>query len=356
MKRNRVLFALISICAALTAVSASFSIAWYASSTTVRVNTMLVEIDADRQLLLATSQDGEYKNSLKEKDLNPVGGFMPVTSACSSAWLGKEDMPHFYDMSYPHASKGDPSLIDGEKGSYFSQELFIKSDDDVIVGIDPEKSFFQPNFEKNAYYASRKAVEEGYKAGTKEYDEFVEFTIQRLNYVHLAGRVSILVDDQYIVYDPIANETDPVAFAGPLDNDKDRAYDYYRDDDGQSYEVCYGELLPGFSREDLPYQEASAERQYATGEYSAFNADHAVNVHALDVEASDPFFAHEPRLTLKDLDLALEMPAFHFDLNVGERKRIVVSFYLEGWDPDSVNYIMGASFLCNLSLRIIRER
>lgn len=356
MKRSRVLIALLILCAALTAASASFSIAWYASSTHLLVEQIVIQIDDERELLLATEKEGEYKERLETKDLNAVGAFTPVTTAFQSTWLGQEDMPKFYDMSHPHNTEDDPRLIEGQKDGYFSQELYIKSDDDVIVGIDTEKSYFVPDKAKNMIAAKAIATKKGYAEGSADYDAYVEFTYERLNLIHQAGRISLLVDDQYLVYDPVANEEGPVYFAGVLDNDIDHEYDtFVRSSDLNAYEVCYGELVGGMTRAELPYREPGSEKK-EVAEYNAFEADHNPNAYILDVETAKENFATEPRLTKKELGPTVQMPSFHFDLNAFQPKRIVVSFYLEGWDLDSVNYLMGASFDLNLSFRIIREK
>ena len=64
----------------------------------------------------------------------------------------------------------------------------------------------------------------------------------------------------------------------------------------------------------------------------------------------------EPSLTPATLSAELPFPDFSFTLDAYTPKRLVVSFFLEGWDLDSVNAAMGASFIWNLSFRIIRER
>lgn len=356
MKRSRVFIALLSLSAALAAASASFSIAWYASSTHLRVEEIVIEADATRSLTIATAIDGEYKSDLHPQDLKAVGHFAPVTTAFTENWLGQSDMPKFYDMSHPYTMEGDPKLYEGSESCYFSQELFLKCDDDAIVGIDAEQSTFTPDKAKNAAYARELALDEGYVEGSAEYEEFLSYTVSRLNLIHQAGRISVLVDDQYLVYDPIANESGPVYLAGALDNTNNRHYDtYVSSADSQAYEVCYGQLLDGHSRDELVYVEPDPDPT-PVEEYNAFDADHDPNAFALDFEASQALFATENRLTKAELGSQLQMPQFHFDMAAHTPKRVVVSFYLEGWDRDSVNYVMGASFDLTLSFRIIREK
>lgn len=356
MKRSRVLIALLSLSAALAAASASFSIAWYASSTHLRVEEIVIEADATRSLTIATEIDGEYKSDLHPQDLKAVGHFAPVTTAFTENWLGQSDMPKFYDMSHPHFTENDPRLYEGSPSGYFSQELFLKCDDDAIVGIDAEGSTFTPDKAKNNAYARKLALEEGLVEGSEAYEEFLTYTANRLNLIHQAGRISVLVDDQYLVYDPIANEEGPVYLAGTLDNDCDKVYETYsRSDTGDLFEVCYGQLSEGHTRADLPYFAPGGEYPEVI-EYNAFDADHDPFAHVLDFESAKEMFATENRLTKAELGSQLQMPQFHFDMAAHTPKRVVVSFYLEGWDRDSVNYVMGASFDLTLSFRIIREK
>lgn len=356
MKRSRVIIALLSLSAALGAASASFSIAWYASSTHLRVEEIVIAADPTRSLTIASTIDGEYKGELKQEELNAVGKFAPVTTAYSENWLGEKDMPVFYDMSYPHSLPGDPHLHVASSGSYYSQELFLQCDDNAIVGIDAEGSTFVPDRAKNAAYAKQLALEAGYVEGSNDYYAFLNKTTERLDLIHQAGRISVLVDDQFLIYDPIANEEGPVYLGGPLDNDVDKHYDtYINPEDGQPYEVCYGQLAEGFSRDELPYLAPGGEYP-PVSEYNAFDADHKSDAYVLDMEQAKPMLATEKRLTKAELGSQLQMPEFHFDMQAYTPKRVVVSFYLEGWDLDCVNYIMGASFDLTLSFRIIREK
>ena len=343
MKKRNLIIAFLTMGVAFSATSLSFSFAWYASSTQLRVDDINVHIDGDRLLRLSTAKDGEYKETLTDVELDEVGLFTPVSSCFQSSW-DHQVKPSFFDMSRNMWDlHGVPYRYQLENEGFFCQELYIQADDDVYVTLDPELCTFVHDGTKNAAYAERLAKEEGhFTAG--EY-------LERLNGVERCGRMSVLVDGEYLIFDPSNNEKE-VVFAGVLDNDNDVYYDYYQDpDNGEFYEVCYGEVL---DRSKLVYLDPVDEDSLLEGEPTAFNARHAAGVHILDFEASKEAFAHEQRhfgeeFTPYDAPLIFELDAF-------TPKRIVVSFYLEGWDKDSINGAMGASFDVAMSFKIFRER
>ncbi len=356
MKRSIPVLALMSVSVALLAASASFSFAWYASGATLYVESIRIEADPDRLLTISTEKEGEYKSDLRKDDLHSVGLFTPVTMAYDSTWVGEEE-PILYDMSHHYGLSGDPVLFKASPDGYFSQEVYLKCDDDVIAGVDIEATSILPDEKANADYAKVLTRDEGLAEGDELFSSRASEWKARLDAVKDCGRVSLYVDGKNFVVDPNANEEGDVLYGGALDNDNDRYFDFYQNpDDGLFYETCYGELLDGHSREELVYLPPLEQDSPLLGEPSAFNARHKAGVHRLDLDSNAAILRKEGRLTSKELTAQLEMPALAFELNAYEPKRVVVSFFLEGWDRDSINGAMGASFLLNLSLRIIRER
>ena len=342
MKRNRLLIAMLLGAVALSATSVSFSFAWYASATRLRVETIQIGSHTERNLQICKTQDGEFVSKLNDEDFDRVGLFTPVTSAFTQKWAG-QDMPVFYDMSRP-AFSFEPGETAWDYG-FFRSEVYLKCDDDVYVGIDAEGTSVTPDEAKNTAYAYELAEQRG-EHSPEEY-------LRRLTEVYKASRISILVDDQYVVYDPYYEQ--PVLYGGVLDNDNDRYYDYVIHN-GAYYEVFYGELKEGYTRDDLVYLPPLEEDSVLEGEANAFNARHRAGVYRLDLEASQDIICVEPALIPSQLSEELPFPAFSFELDAYVPKRLVVSFFLEGWDLDSINGAMGASFDLSLSFRIIRER
>lgn len=333
---------------ALTATSLSFSYAWYASGTTLQVDEINIGIKAERSLVLSTSLDGQFVSDLNNADLKQTGLFTPVSTCFASTWEG-EETPRFYDISHSMVGlHGVPPIYEADPNGYFTQDLYVQADDDVIVTIDPELTHADYNETLNRAYAAKLVADEGKNDPHYTEDEYFE----RLCGIKYCARMSLLVDGEYVIYDPNPTEGETVYYGGPLDNNNDRVYDFYQDpDDGEFYEVFYGETA---DRSKLTYQEPNLEDVFPEGECTAFTAGHSAGVHVLDYESSKPFIKTEPRL-LPEQFTPEEVP-FSFELDAYTPKKVTVSFYLEGWDRDSVNGAMGSSFDIKLAFKIFRER
>lgn len=362
MKKSKITLALYLGCIALSVAGISLSVAWYAAANRLRISSIDITIDCDRELFISTSPDGEFVEKLNYNDLNHSGDFLPLTSAHSSTWLNnKSDTPVFFDetrySSYEYAELYSPS-----NRGYYSQKFYLKSDDDVYVTLDYEKTFLNANPEYNKSYAER--LYEEYQASdnirlknlTKEEIEL------RLNRLINAMRFSILVTDpedySYTIIDP--NKNGETVLGGLLDNDIDEYYDYFvKESDGKYYERVYGELVGDVANikyADEPLDKDSDELEYVNEEPNAFNAYHKKDVIPFDLEKTKlngVDFKKEEAIDLKDF--ANKVKPYHFPVHRNTPQEIVVSIYIEGWDLDSVNYTMGASFLSDIAFMIERE-
>ena len=347
-------------CIALSAASFSMSVAWFASSTRVFVNSIQIEIDCDRELFISTDKDGEYVERIDFKELDPNGKFVPLTNAYSSRWRdNKSKAPVFYDET-KYSIDEHADLVTPVDFGYFSQKFYLLGDDDLWITIDAEKSFLKANEEYNKTYAAKlykqyqNGDDEQMKKLTKEEIEV------RLNKLINAMRYSILVTDEkdydYVIIDP--NKNDDTVYGGLLDNDIDKYYDYFtRESDGLDYERVYGELVGDKSK--IVYDKASKEDSGyldVDEEPSAFNARHKKDVKRFNLEKSKlngVDFKKENAIDLNDFNNKVK--PFHFPIYRDKPQEIVVSIFLEGWDLDSVNYTMGATFISELAFKIERE-
>ena len=347
--RTKVIAALLVGSISLLSVSAAFTIAWYASSQNLGIDSLKLELDTERKLLISTSSNKEtFKEKLTYDELDKVGVFKPVSSMFSSRWMAtKESKPDFYDCS--------TSLIRGNGIPYdttttvgfYSQDLYLLCDDDAYITLDVNETFFKSNEELNANTA--KQLKNRYSDMTE--DEI----LTNLNDLINCLRFSILVPQEdsysYFVVDPFKNgETD---FAGVLDNDKDDYFDTYMSD-GSQYEIIYGEVE---NRESIVYNYADEEIDKKDGYYSSFNAKRRANSYTFDKDASVENglkIAKENSLSMSDVDGDNSKLVIPVDRNTPTR--IVLSIYLEGWDLDCINATMGASFLSQIQFKILRER
>lgn len=360
MKKSKLIISMYIVMIALGVVSVSMSIAWYATSRTLFVNSIDISIDTDRELLISESIDGEYSDHISHTEREANGVFVPVTSAHSSLWMSqKPDMPVFYDETR-FSEEESANLIVPATHGYFSQKFYLKSDDNVYVTIDPELTKIDPNKDFNPGYAEilyndyQALQTEGYKDFSKEeINEMLDRLVKSMRY-------SILINDEneysYTIIDPDRENHTATKLGGLLDNDVDQFYDFYKKDGTDEYcERLYGEIIG--NKEDYVYFQKSDEDSGfdEPGLPSAFNAKHKKDVRRLDLEStlSKVEIKEEEAINVRDFEN--EVKPFYFPVYRDRPKEVVVSIYIEGWDLESVNYTMGASFVSDLSFKIYKE-
>ena len=362
MKKNTLTLALLVGCIALSVASISVSIAWFATSNRLQVSCLDITIDADRELYISNEIDGEYYESISKSGLIDANDyFIPLTTAHSKKWLDtKSDTPIFYDETKYSTYEYSEGYSSSDFG-YFSEKFYLKSDDNVIVSIDPSKTFIKANEEKNVELADRlfKEYQEGDDASLKGLTK--EEIKTRLDKLVNAMRYSLLITDeddyQYVIIDPNKNE-EVTYLGGLLDNNIDLYYDYYtKESDHLSYERLYGEYS---GKENIIYDEPTnddSDFEATNEEPSAFNAKHKAGIYRFNLEkslANGVEIKKEEAIDLKDFEKVVK--PFSFLVNRETPKEVVVSIYIEGWDLDSINYTMGATFVSSLSFTIERER
>ena len=342
---------------AISVASLSFSVAWYASSNFLTVAPIDISIQTDRELKISTKNEEQYfKNglSLDDGDLAYIGVFAPVSTISSQEWISlRADTPVFYDCARTWSSHLPPEkdIIRKDDYYYYSQDFYIYADDDVFVTLDTEKTFIDANEDYN---------KEQVPTIKKEHPELSENEImEKLNNLVKAMRFSILVPDvdnyAYYVIDPNKAENDEeVLFGGVLDNSKTLTYDTYRLN-GEEYETVYGDVN---DRSLIVYDDELADDIVYQGESSAFNATHKAGTHPFNYEksvANGMEFAKEQSISLDDLKNNPNLIKIPVDRGYSHTRKIIVSIYIEGWDLRSINSTMGASFLSNMSFKILRE-
>ena len=360
MARNKLLISTLAGAVALASVSISFSLAWYATSTRLHIDSINIEISSERDLKIAKQviEGGEkipstFKDELTyDYDfLDARSAFAPVSTMFESKWR-EEKEPRFYEYtSGILPSDGVPYGPDSIEIGYFKQHVYLQADDDVYVSLDINNSFLKSDHDKNVENAPKIQKE---SVDFKDYD--VDTIIENLDKMEKCLRVSIysVEDDMYTIIDP--HKEGITYYGGILDNDKDQTFDTYIDSNGIEREVIYGELN---SRDYIRYGEALTEDIVPTGEYSCFNAIHRKGVLPFDsVESANQGleFKEEESITMDDLsshDINLNKMVIPCYSN--QPKELVISIYLEGWDLDCTNAVMGASFLAQIQFKILRE-
>ena len=141
-------------------------------------------------------------------------------------------------------------------------------------------------------------------------------------------------------------------FATLDDNNPSGYYSTYYDNDlNDNKEICFGEI---YNREKLIYKDSpEQDDSIFSGIPSVFNARHEKGVYALDWEASlenmekGVDYGIEQSITLEEAQKQVLIPVYSDNYT-----KIVLSFYLEGWDKDNINETMDAGFDINLAFMI----
>lgn len=343
-KRNVIITGSLILAVALSATAVS-TVAWYTGSSNLQVSNFNIQL-ASKELRVSTDNE-TFKETLNKEDLMQVDKFSPVSSMFSSSWQDKKsEMPEFRKG---FAGKGDPeqacySSIDEyaiADDGFFSQTLYLKSDSTAFCTIDPEKTSVSPNEEENDRIATKLQA---------RYPEMSHQEIlDHLNKGVDSLRISLLILDNedehelddyaYYIIDPKKNGD--TYLGAILDNNLDGYYDFY-----SNKEVLYGEAN-NISEETLVYTDEGPTREGTS--YSVFDASTKSGVKHLDLDASIEAgldLAQEKSLSLEE--------AGNIRLSLGSNisKRIVLSFYLEGWDKDNTNLAMYSRFFVNLAFRL----
>ena len=360
--KQRIIMSCIIGSVALSALSLSITLAWYASSDRLNVSAFEVQINGSHNLLISTATDKDsFKESLTKEELNDVDLFVPVSSMYKSTWMeNKGDTPYFYDNSFYNVpSSGIPQMMRAERG-FYQQKIYLLSDITYNITLDTEETKFLFNDELN-----QKRAEELHKENDElTVEEYKKYLDDLINCI----RLSILIPDennyQYFIIDPYKKENEQTKLSGRLDNDGDGyfdTYEYLSDDGIIEKETVYGEIL---DRSKLVYDDPTGEPVQELEEKAHFYGNSFIGLSKgsaysysedktlENLEEGEEIYVYEDSLSYDDINRAdskLLIPC-----EAGVPKEIVVSIYLEGWDLDCVNATMGASFVDNISFKLAK--
>ena len=362
--KQRIIMSSIIGSVALSALSLSITLAWYASSDRVNVSAFEVQINGDHDLLISTNSDlSTFKDSLeKERDhLNDVELFVPASSMNKHLWMDqKSDTPLFYDNSFYNIPKtGIPQIKQVERG-YYQQKIYLLSDISYNVTLDTKETTFLFDEDENLKRA-KKLHEDNDELTVEQYQTY-------LNNLVNCVRLSILVPDvnnyAYYIIDPYKGENEVTYYGGRLDNDNDGYYDTYEYiDNGQiaEKETIYGQVN---DRSKLVYDEPTGKpveelEEVAHFYGNSFNGISKGSAYTFNeqktlenLDEGETIYAIEESLSFADIESAsnkLLIPC-----QAGVPREIVISIYLEGWDFDCVNATMGASFIDNICFKLAK--
>ncbi len=363
MKKQRLVIASIGLISAALIAGISISVAWYASGDLLGVNPIVISFVGDKTIYAALPPDNpeeeiNYQTTLDFEDKN----YRPVSSMFSQEWLGNYANKPVFRTGYHQVSHDNiDSYTRGEKitldeDGYFSKELYIFSEYNVVVTLDAEKTSFLPDTKANKEKANLMSNDASKR----------EEILTDLNNVTQSLRMSVLIPDeenenhedyQYYIVDPYKNEE--TYLCGPLDTmDPDiEYYDcYYTEDDTREY--FFGEYN---DESKLVYSDPLINDSVLVGRVDKFNAKHRKESRIVDIEASEAnglVRGKEKSLTLKEADISTDEgynDGIRIKLKAFEKKKIVLSMYLEGWDKDNIGYTEKGQFTANIQFKIGEE-
>ena len=359
MSKRKLVISLILGTVALSVISLSASLAWYASSDRLQVNSIDLDLRTDESvgLYIGTSTNEEaFKEKLSNEDLNKVKQFAPTSSMFHNHWLdAKKDMPEFYNLT-EHDIYGVPDFNKPSSEGFYQQKLYLLNNIDYYVTLDTEQTFITSDKTSNHLRAQALVG----KVGELTVDEIEE----KLNKLENSMRFSILVNTpnfyQYYIIDPNKDENKVTYYAGRLDIKPDGYFDTYQTSvDGPKKEIVYGEIenreaIVYDNPEDpsfvIPFEETPNE--FFGNAFSGKNDKAAYTYNEQNSLQAGVKYKQEPSISLDDInsnDNPLLIPCYN-----GVPTEIVLSIYLEGWDLDCYNSTMGASFDAQLSFKVLR--
>ena len=376
MNKHRLVLTAIIGTIALAALSLSISLAWYASSDRLGVSTMEISIAASKGLKISKSTEIEsFVSDYKEDKSDFL--FSPVSAMNQSVWMdNKGDTPKFYDCSnYLVPSSGEPKQEETARG-FYQETFYLISESDYYVTLDVDKSDDNSIFTEVRKADNKDKAEEIFR-DLPGLGLTVEEIKAKLDELINALRISILIPDenyyQYYIVDPYKAKDDSdnyieTVYGGRLDNSRSGFFDTYEmmnsNHEYEEREVVYGELndrsLIRYLDPINPTGENSNQEEPSNVRHFFGDSFHPINGSKDTAFTFDEEASYEAGLRIAKEksysfdDLRTDNPEIKIPCKANTPRKIVVSFYLEGWDTDCINYTMGSTFDIDLSFKLLR--
>lgn len=341
----------------MLAASVSMTVAWYVGSSYLAIRFLDVQLK-DQELQISTDNE-HFGRYIPSEELMEVDRFRAVSTMFCDDWIArKEERPLFkggFGLSTGNVVDSI-NAVSNIEDCYFCQEIFIKSMvSDVYITLDKELTSFTPDNEGNQ--AIIQDLREKYPGFT---DEEI---YANLNNVVKSIRVSLLVlndtnddsgefpDYAYYIVDPFKDKI--TYMSGILDNDKSGYYDYSEENKEILYGECHSSDPNKTVEECIVYKEPTATSTTVTSkELTCFTSGDQEGVRKIDFPAS---FANglvleeEHSVAIEDMEEKILIP-----VRVNASKRIVLSFYQEGWDFENTDFVKYSNFYINVMFKIAR--
>ncbi len=340
------------------AASISMTVAWYNGSSYLAINQMNIGL-VDKHLEISTDNE-TFRDFIPNEELMDVGRFRAVSSMFSEDWMSRKETIPSFKGAYGATTKNVANDVEDAhtiSGGYFCQDIFVKCDYDVYLTLDKDLTTFNSDEEENR--ALIQELREKYPGLSDEeiYDN--------LNRVIESLRISLLVlndsDDEseeypdyaYHIVDPFKNKI--TYMCGILDSDKNGYYDYSLENKEVLYGQCHSADANKTVEECMVYKEPTLTETHVTSkELTCFVSGNKEGVKRIDFnESIENGLVLEPEnsVALEEVENNVLIP-----LKANVSKRIVLSFYQEGWDLENTDFVKYSHFFVNVIFKIARPR
>ncbi len=333
--------------------------------------------------ILKKSFAGSYNQDLEDLETPLHRGFYPVTSAFKDEWWNdsfdfEKDLPQFtssyIDTSFVSSYQEEtPSYFPGfdrDTDHFLTMDLYIRELKDNTFPVNfylSDETFVKADENNNALNLS--------KLKNKNKEKYANLTVDDLNSIVNSLRISILVDNKYYIIDPTKTENSELTvLSGYLDIDRTRGNRGYVDTypanfRNGAYSDCaalYGEWkIDGMTPNEyldktgidpmtkLVFTDPLlTDEEYTDNEQGLY---FKAGTRKLDYQASEANgveFVKEETYSFDDLTYRIgenEIPLFHLEPGASA-KRLIISYYIEGWDMDNINSSEFASFISQFKI------
>ena len=376
MNQRRIVLSAIIGTIALAALSLSISLAWYASSDRLGVNTMEISIAASKGLKISKSTELESFVSDYQEDASDFL-FTPVSAMNQKLWMeDKGETPKFYDCSnYLVPSNGVPKQEETARG-FYQETFYLISESNYYAVLDVDKT------DDNSIFTEVRNADNNDRA-EQIYNDLpglgltIEEIKEKLDELINSLRISILIPDEnyyeYYIIDPFKAKDEngeyiETVYGGRLDNSRSGFFDTYEtmnaNHEYEEKEVVYGELNDrSLIKYDDPInpngqnehqEEPSNVKHFFGNSFKPINGskDYAFTYNEEASYENGLRIAKEKSYSFDELRTS--DPEIKIPCKANTPRKIVVSFYLEGWDTDCINYTMGSAFDIDLSFKLLR--
>lgn len=356
-----------------TGVTATY--AWFEVSNQLQASNLALNFDTHDDLVLGLknkkSEAGEIVNSasftnasLKNIGYDPSPELDPVSSMFSKNWLGDGvySSSKTPELRMAYAEKGSTTESAKAEGGFLQFEFYLQSTNDCYVFLD-SSTYVKANESKNQgaanAYNSKKAA------------SAPSITAEELDKIEDTVRISFYTDTGFYIYEPNVATSSVTKFYGPLNvSGADDYYDYV----GEK-ETFYGEYSGGELVYDSPYAKDTQDFGDISSSFHAIHKEGVKGVNEDKSASNGVSFVKETTYTLDELTLPEGAASISVvdgkyyalgkevhplttirntqsgssSISTSEKKRVVVSIYVEGWDLDMTDVVGSGCFNLNLA-------